>query len=191
MSSYTKHYERNFQKKVDQFNRSMKLPDYFAPMIGDKKRVKIADVGSALVNTLGDSWDGVAIEMFCSDKYADDFNHLWKKNKQKPLHLIEYQDMEFLTYAGNFFDIVHCRNAIDHTKDAITAIDELKRVSKEWVYLEHAPNQKSTYGGHHYWDVTIEEDRTKFSNGKTWIYLRDFKSHINSDGHIVSIWQKK
>jgi len=188
--SYTKHYERKFDVKVKQFNHSMELPEYFEPMIADKQRVRIAELGCALVNTIGDKWKDVKVEIECSDKYADDFNFLWDLNGVKPLHPIIYQDMEFLTYGGNSFDIVHCRNALDHTPDPVTAIEEMKRVTKEWIYLEHAQNQKSTYGGHHYWDITLEDGECKFSNGDTWFFLRGFKNYMKGD-LIVSIWQKK
>lgn len=63
------------------------------------------------------------------------------------------EDMEDLTYPDNFFDLVVCINALDHTKDAYKALRELKRVAKHWVYIDCALIQKTTSGKGHYWDM--------------------------------------
>ena len=186
MVSEVKHYRNTFDKKVKQFNHSFQLPDYFSEMIGDKKKVDIAEVGCALVNTIGDTWPGVDVHVACSDKHADAFNDLWVKHNETPLTPIEFQDMEAFTYDSDSFDIVHCRNALDHTEDALRVVEEMKRISKEWVYLLHAPNQRSTYGGHHYWDIRLEDGKTVLYGKEYSIVLHGFKSYLDDDGLIVS-----
>ena len=190
-NTFTKHYIRNFDKKVKQFNHSRQLPDHLGELIGGKKKVRIAEVASALVNTIGDTWPNTDVEVVCSDRYGREFMQIWKDNGVEPLHPIYTQNMHSLTYRTNSFDIVHCRNALDHTLFPKKAIKELQRVSRGYVYLEHAPFQRKTYGGHHYWDVLLDEfGMTVFRGKKEEFILHDFKSHINKDGHIVSIWRK-
>ncbi len=180
--SFTQHYRNTFDKKVKQFNHSFQLPDYFGEMIGDKKEVKIAEVGCALVNTIGDSWPDTEVEIFCSDKYASEFNLLWKEQKKTPLHCIDIADVEDLIYPTDTFDIVHCRNVLDHTEDPVRAIEEMKRVSKEWVYLAHAQNQMDTYGGHHMWNVRYENGECVFY-GKEYSFIVDGETTF--DGELV------
>lgn len=182
VNSFTKHYRKTFDRKVKKFNKTALLPDYFGEMIGDKKHVKIAEVGCALVNTIGDSWLGAQVSIRCSDKYADDFNALWKEKGKRPLHRIYKEDVESLNYASDVFDIVHCRNVLDHTEDPRRAISELKRVSKEWVYLAHAQNQMDTYGGHHLWNVRYEDGQCIFY-GKEYSFVVD--GEVSFDGELV------
>lgn len=70
--------------------------------------------------------------------------------------LVEYQDMEKLTYPDNSFDIVICINALDHTKDALAAVLEMLRVAKYFVYINCALDQKTRHGKKHYWDAKAD-----------------------------------
>lgn len=83
---------------------------------------------------------------------------------------VEHQDMESLAYPDNSFDLVVCINALDHTKDPVSAIAEFIRVSRKWVYIDCALIQKTTSGGHHYWDML--EDGT-MTNGVDSFNLED------------------
>lgn len=82
----------------------------------------------------------------------------------------EKQHMENLTYPDNSFDVVACINALDHTRDARQALDELLRVAQWFVYIKCWLDQKQT-GYKHYWD--FKEDGS-FTNGTETYYLRDF-----------------
>lgn len=169
------HYKRTFEKKVRQFNKPARFSEYFSPLIGDKQAVTIAELGAGPVVTIGTYWPGVDVSIVASDKEWKQYADLWN---EKPLVPIEHQDMEALTYEDNSFDIVHCRNALDHTKNAFQAVKEMKRVCKPggYVYLLHAEGQRRIYGGHHYHN--IEE-----------LELDDFT--VTQDGKwVIHIWQK-
>ena len=75
---------------------------------------------------------------------------------------VEFQNMEALSYPRNSFHVVFCINALDHTKNARKAVDELIRVCKPGglVYIDCSLIQHTTSGGWHYWDMT--EDGTMF-----------------------------
>lgn len=83
----------------------------------------------------------------------------------------DQEDMEKLTYANNSFDMVHCRNALDHTRDALTAVKEMIRICKPggWIYIKCWLDQKETKG-HHFWSA--KEDGV-FTNGADSFDLKD------------------
>ncbi len=171
-------YRHKFAAKEKQFNKPGQLPAYFEALIGDKEEVRIAELGAGAVNTIGDSWPLVDVEIVASDIFAKEYNEFWEYHGKEPLVPIEYQDMENLTYDDESFDIVHCRNAIDHTPDLYKAISEMKRICKKggWIYLAHAPGQKTRYGGMHYHN--FEE-----------VDLPEFDKSIDEE-LIVLTWQK-
>lgn len=112
--------------------------DYLIPFIANKKDVKVADIGSGPHCRIGESEDDITI--YPSDKRG---------------YSVEVQDMEQLTYEDNFFDLVHCSNALDHTPNALKAVKEMIRVCKPkgWIYIQCWLDQHSTSGKQHYWDA--------------------------------------
>lgn len=178
MEKIEKVYITKFDRKVRQSNHSQSLPAYFAPMIGDKKEVKIAELGAGIVNTIGDTWEGVKVEVYPSDILAREYAELWQEKEQTPILPVDYEDMENLSYEDESFDIVHCVNALDHTENPQKAIEEMKRICKKggWIYMRHAPSCKKRFGRNHFWN--FEE-----------IELPEFKTHIE-DGLIVAIYKK-
>ena len=156
-----KFYSSKVFRKAEQFNHKHYLPLYFDTMIGEKTYVKVADVGAGMFSTIGTMWFNgekqVDIEVFPSDLLADTYNKILKEKNIIPLTPVEKQDMENLTYADNFFDIVHCVNAIDHCTNPARAIYEMVRVCKPggWVYLRHYTNTatEQAHSGLHQWDI--------------------------------------
>ena len=189
-------YRMKFAKKLAQFNRVRELPAYFEPMIGDKKRVVIAELAAGPICTIGDTWKEVKVELYASDVLKDEYDEIWKEHKAVPFVPIEYQDMENLTYPDNFFDIVHCVNALDHTLYPQKALKEMLRVCKPggWIYLRHFPDQRTACRGMHAWDAEMVDGEAVFSNPKEKFLLSEFgnfKTYIGRQGEeknsIVSI----
>lgn len=165
---------QQFIKRIKQYNQPLPLLDYFIPLIGNKKEVKIADIGSGPYPITGQLLDGVRVEVYPSDK--QDFTYFWNNYKTVPMFPIEIQNMEKLTYEDNFFDIVHCVNALDHTADARAAIKEMIRVVKPggWIYISCYLDQLVT-GHKHYWDT--KEDGV-LVNPKGELDLKSFGFNI-------------
>ena len=163
-------------------NKSLPMVDYLIPLVGDKKEVKILDVGSGPFPRTGQYLDGVKVETHHCDR--QDFSDFWKELGETPLFPIEYQDMEKLTYSDNSFDIVHSVNALDHTIDAPAALKEMIRVSKGWIYIDCNLDQLTAHRKKHYWDA--KEDGT-FVNPTGKFDLKDFGFSIefidNHTGH--------
>jgi len=179
------HYRQKTRFFFRDYNKSFPLPYYFHDMVWKHGTYKIADLGAGPVCTLGGKFAGSNIEIYASDIMAKEYkevtDELVKMTGQELLIPIEYQDMENLTYPDEFFDIVHCINAVDHTKDAKKAIEEMKRVCKKggWIYLRHSPDQKKQLRGDHYWNATLDG----FDNGKETVKLDGFYTIF--DGFMI------
>lgn len=186
---------QTIKNSIEKFNKSNPLVDYLVVLLGNKKDVKIADLGSGPFSIIGNYLDGIKLEIHLIDN--QDFASFWKKYQAIPFLPIEKANMEKLSYGDNFFDIVHCVNALDHTKDALSSVKEMIRICKPGgcVYIDCALEQKST-GYKHYWDVkkngTLSKLNTTFS-------LKDFGFEIkfidnNTEiryNHIIAIYNKK
>jgi SAM-dependent methyltransferase len=183
------HYRRKIESLIYEYNRPLPLPFYFSRLIRSKKEVKIADLGSGPICTLGTIWGKVKVTIYASDLRQKAYAELLEKVKCTPLTPIEYQDMENLTYPDNFFDIVHCVNALDHTQEAQKAIMEMKRVCKPegYIYLRHIHSQRSVNNGNgHYWDARADG----FYGANSKISIDEFIT--TDDGFfIVSVMRKK
>src|ERR1035437_1364134 len=147
-----RHRHETTQGRIKRFNQPLPLIDYLLPYIGDKKELKIADIGSGYISTIGTYLDGVDLKIYHSD--TNDFKEFWKERNITPINSVEIQDMEKLTYPDNFFDIVHCANALDHTRNVYGAVHEMIRVCKPggWIYIDCHLDQQLT-GGKHYWNA--------------------------------------
>jgi len=209
-----KFYYLKSKWKFRQFNKKFRLATYFDSMIGDKKEVKIADLGAGVVSTTGNQHPSAKIILYPSDILADKFNEFlrrkdkrWGKdleNGYKPLYPIEQQDMENLTYENNFFDIVHAVNALDHCNNAYNAIKEMYRVCKPggWIYLRHFPDNArgQHYQGFHQWNITPTRDDCLFWSRERQFFLSEcvpgFKTEVRReldyepDNMVISKAQK-
>lgn len=172
---------QTIRDNIARFNKPNSLVDYLLPLVKGKDKVKILDVGSGPYSTIGHYIDGVQVELTLCDN--QDFTPFWEKYNAHPIYEIEQQDMENLTYPDDFFDVVHCANALDHTNNALRAVGEMVRVCKPggWIYIDCHLDQLNT-GHKHKWNA--QEDGT-FTNGNTSFSLKDFGfsvKYINNGG---------
>lgn len=201
-----KYYRSKLPWKVRKLNHEFQLPSYFKEFIGEKKSVRIADLGAGAISTTGTTWPGVQIEIVASDELADEYNKLWEERGYVPLVPIEKQDMEHLTYEDNSFDVVHCVNALDHTVNPLAAIREMQRICKPggYVYLRHIENEgeNEKYAGFHQWNITPLGDDVRFwsledefilshvEGWKTEIKTEEPNTPYQMEESVVIIWQK-
>lgn len=166
---------KRYKEKIKHYNQFLPLAPHLIPLVGDKKAVKIADIGSGPYPINGQLLEGVEVETYCMDQ--QDFGYFWEKYEATPTHKIEVQDMEKLTYPDKFFDITQSINALDHTRDALTAVKEMIRVTKEggWVYIDCHLIQKTNRGHRHFWDMLEDGSMT---NGETTFDLKDLGFEI-------------
>jgi SAM-dependent methyltransferase len=163
--------------KARSFNHAFELPDYFSPMIGDKKEVWIADVGAGVISTTGNTWKTAKVHLYPSDFFWDEYKEFYKLWKIEQFIPMEKQDMENLTYKDEMFDIVHCANALDHCVDPYKALKEMYRVCKVggWIYLRHIPDEglKLRYSMQHQWNITKEGEDCLIWNYQDKFLLSD------------------
>ena len=196
-------YRAKLPWKAKAFNTKLfSLPDYFDKMIGDKKEVNIAEIGSGMFCSIGSLWKTAKVNMYPSDALAHEFNQMLKENNITPLVYIEKQDMEKLTYPDNFFDIVHCANALDHCASPLEAIKEMYRVVKHggYIYLCHFTDvgEHERYSGLHMWNLNMDENNNFIIwNKEKRIQINNFVpgfiNSVNNNlgiGQIISILQK-
>lgn len=142
-----------------QINR---LKDFFTPMIGNKKKVKIANLGAGPLNLIGDHRRDVKVKVVASDYLANEYRKLLKELKIRPANPVKKQDMAKLTYKDASFDIVFCSNALDHCRDPYKALKEMVRICKPggWIYLFHIAHegQRHRYRGLHQWNIDMTEN---------------------------------
>lgn len=173
---------------MHEYNRDFPAPYYFGRFIKRKSSVKVADLGSGPVCTVGNLWGKTKIEIYASDILANEYNKIIDKLGIKLKTPVKYQNIEKLDYPDQYFDIVHCVNALDHVKDIKRAINELKRICKKdgYIYLRHGHKQKTVNNdSNHHWDCTTKG----FTNGEELITLDGF--YTFDDGYyIVSIMKK-
>lgn len=150
--------------------RNSQLTRYLIDLIGDRKEVDILDVGSGPVSTIGYVLDGVEVNLVLADILADEYEELMEELNLTPKIKVEKQDMARLTYDDNSFDIVNCRNSLDHTENPFDAVREMVRVCRVggWIYLWHFAHMGfiSRYRGLHQWNIDSDKTHQKFSRGK-------------------------
>lgn len=185
---------QTIRNNIKKFNKPLPLAEYLIPLIGNKKEVKIADIGSGPYSVIGSYLDGVKVEICHSDN--QDFMGFWDKYNAVPSVQIERQDMEELMYPKEYFDIVHCANALDHTKNIVAAILEMIRVCKVggWVYIDCHLDQKAT-GHKHFWNAKRDGI---FTNGEIVVDLKHLGfaiSYIDYGGEsrynrVIAVFKK-
>ena len=135
---------------------------YLGPLIDGRDHVRILDVGTGIVPTVGTVHPTATIDLVSTDMLAREFRSVLAKWDLVPDEYVEYQDMTHLTYPDECFDIVHCSNALDHTTDPVAAIREMIRVCATGgiVYLRHAKNvgKLERYTGLHQWNIQEVEN---------------------------------
>ena len=169
-----RHHCETTQGRIKRYNQPLPLVDYLQPFVGDKKEIKIADIASGAFSTIGSYLPGIDLKIYHCDK--SDFVDFWVNRGITPIVSIEVQNMEALTYPDEFFDIVHCQNSLDHTRNAKVAVEEMIRICKPdgWIYINCSLNQLDT-GWKHYWNV--KEDGIVTNNVESFD-LKDFGFQI-------------
>jgi len=187
VSRSLKYYRDRLKSKNRRLNKVQPLQDYFYSMISGESVAK-ADLGSGPFTLVGTESD-IDVTVIPSDILANEYNEMIREASMFPVVHVEYQNMESLTYEDESFDIVHCVNALDHTKGARKALKEMYRICKHggWIYLRHYPNtgERRRYRGH-YWNVT---ENGIIWNRETTISLPKFKTVV--EGRMIVSKRRK
>lgn len=128
-------------------------------------RVEILDVGAGPLTFLGFRWPERDVHIMALDANAAEYDRLLEKHGIEPPCRTKLGHAEDLASVvpTSFFDLVHARNCIDHSKDPIKAIKEMVRAAKPGgcVFLNHIMNEgrRNRYSGPHQWNFFPRDSR--------------------------------
>jgi ubiquinone/menaquinone biosynthesis C-methylase UbiE len=125
--------------------------------------VKVLDVGSGPVSTLGARARQNPVELVCADALADSYNDLLLQTGHDELPKIEKVKGEDLVtaFGESSFDIVHCANALDHFEDPALSFKNMYDVCRPGgaVVLISVENEgeRENYQGLHQWNLRADD----------------------------------
>jgi SAM-dependent methyltransferase len=99
------------------------------------------------------------------DPNAPEYDRLLAKHEIEPPCRTRFGYVEDLssTVPGSFFDLVHARNCIDHSKDPLKAISQMVWAAKPGgcVLLNHliSEGRRNRYSGPHQWNLFPRRSR--------------------------------
>ena len=167
-----------------------------------KPRINILDVGAGPLTCLGKNSPSCDLTLVATDPLALYYDWILSQHSISAPIRTEFALGEDLTlsYQPNSFDIVHSRNAIDHSLEPVRAIIQMLNVCRigGYVILRHAHNEAETekYSGFHNWNFTIEDHKFIIWNRSTKIDVSalvcDFAESeiILSDGYLINTFKK-
>ena len=114
------------------------------------------------VGTVSDHW---RIEVTAVDPLADEYRALCEEfGLARPGVLTRRAEAETLADAlpGEAFDLIFCRNALDHTRDPLVGIRQMVSLCKAdgAVFLTHSTDEgkKQRYRGLHQWNFSPQDE---------------------------------
>ena len=124
---------------------------------------RILDVGAGPVTFIGNEGKPANVEIVAIDPLADFYNQKLDEYGVCPWLRTRQGEAERLQeYGLGLFDIVYCRNALDHGYDPMRAIEAMLGVVKKTgiVFLLGSVNEgeKQRYRGLHQWNFLPAED---------------------------------
>jgi ubiquinone/menaquinone biosynthesis C-methylase UbiE len=139
----------------------------------------ILDVGAGPVTALGKKWKQCEFSIRAVDPLAGLYDALLEMNGVIPIVRTEFAVAEELStfFAPASFDIVHCRNALDHSFDPLRGLIEMLRVAKVGgtVMLRHNRNEAENekYAGFHQFNLDARDGTFVIWNRSAEIVVAD------------------
>lgn len=149
--------------KPERMNVSRSFPKYLMTYLPKRKKViKVLDVGSGPVSTVGTKIANRQVILDLVDPMADEYMAIIKKYAIKVPLLPKKGFAENLSQISdeNTYDLVYSENALDHAIDPIKGVREMLKVVRKncYVVLLCHMNEASTQKGNwlHQWNFYIE-----------------------------------
>jgi SAM-dependent methyltransferase len=178
----------------DDFQERMDPTTELAPHLSKELQVPegripvILDVGAGPMTVVGKRWHGEAIVLVAVDPLAKTYERLLAQSGvTAPVRTITAQ-VERLSesFEADFFDLVHIRNALDHSYDPLEGIKQMLTVVRKGApaVLWHFRNEavSANYGGFHQWNVDERDGRMLLWNKATMIDVND---ELKDDAHVT------
>ena len=175
--------------------RKDKFPPFFLDYITKIKerskcqRVKVLDIGAGPLSPLGWGVDQNLFDLVAIDPLAEEYSKILNKyNISFPVKPIECSGEELTTiFDENSFDIVYCRNALDHMDNPKLVINNIFTVlvNGGYFYLDSF-NKEGTHekwSGLHQHDLFIKKGKLIHSD------KRGNKTNLTSNLKFVCVYQ--
>lgn len=152
--------------RKDRMDSCQELQQHLRELLPPDQTVyAVLDVGSGPVSGVGALIPGKIVNLYLVDALAIEYNkmlnRLGVKTAIRPIQL----EGEKLTsvFPEDYFDLVVCMNALDHTYDPMQVIREIMTVCKPgcWAFLGHHNNVGviENYAGLHQWNLDHQDGR--------------------------------
>lgn len=177
------------------------VQQYVASLPSDS--VRVIDLGCALSYAMGNRFNcQKSVDVDYVDPLAHFYNRILDRYKiSRPR--IKFGMIEGISgfYEPNSVDLIHVRNALDHSANPMLGILQAVEILKEGgiLYLNHFKNEavNEGYRGFHQWNITIDNDKLIFWNNEERIdvaarlqEIASVKTAISEEGRIVAIIKK-
>lgn len=126
-------------------------------------RLRVLDVGAGPVTILGYRLPGVAVSLTATDPLAPHYDAVLDRHGAAPPVRTRFAPAEDLRLflPANGFDLVHCRNALDHSFDPLRGIGQMLACARVGgaVLLSHFEDEaeREGYAGLHQWNFTVRD----------------------------------
>jgi len=131
---------------------------------------QVLDVGSGPLTALGRRPGGAPMDLVAVDPLADWYAVLYERHGLEPRVRPQVGRAEQVAdrFGTDRFDLVFCRNALDHGVDPVLGIDQMVTATRPGgsVHLEHAAREGANqhYRGLHQWDIQEVDGRLLVGN---------------------------
>jgi len=193
----------------DEFDQRMNHDTPLVPWLAEwatkaeLTHLRVLDVGAGPVSSVGYvPPPGMTMELVATDPLADAYTRIFDALglvRPSPTIFAPAEDLSAHLPAGSF-DIVHCRNALDHSFDPIRGLTEMLRVVRMGgvVMLYHNPNEAEAegYSGFHQYNFDVEDEIFFIWRGATrWNAQKELPirtwMRARKRGHIAVMIEKR
>lgn len=169
-------------------------------LLGLGRKALVLDVGAGPISVVGYNDPDIDFELTPADPLAPIYQRFYKDFDATPPVPTVFGPAEELSvlFAGTQFDLVHCRNALDHSFDPIRGLEEMLRVTKVGgdVLLLHHRNEaeNGNYDGFHQYNFDVIDGQfvvwnqvDKFVPEKIFAKNATFRQKLESEYVTVEI----
>jgi len=148
----------------------MLLQPNLVAVLPERANISILDVGAGPLTVVGKRCPDRDLSITAVDPLADEYDRILHAAGVEPLVRTRKAFAEKLEelFARDSFDVVHMRNALDHSQDPAEGLRQMYRVVKPGcaVVLVHFINEgkRQGYHGLHAWNITMERGTPAFWN---------------------------
>lgn len=210
-------YEISFWKSYYSHHRSLKALDSWSDYgkecrLDDFDIIEFAascsstplfiDLGCALSYTFGTEFRGIPVRVDRVDPLASFYNRILERHApEKPRIRFGMLESVSVAYKEGSVDLIHVRNALDHSANPTLGIMECLKCLRVGgvLYLNHHHNEalRENYRGFHQYNVDIDGDKLVIWNNDNRYDINEMLSgiatvrcNVAANGHIVGIITK-